>query len=56
MTQFISNPTDFADRSGASPKFWEGPNIFNLREQEYLDWDTASRSTKRQDMLDIWGA
>jgi len=27
----------------------------NLSEQRYLLWETASRSTKRQDMLEIWG-
>ena len=43
--------------SVASPKFWEGPNILNLNEQHYFVLDTASQSSKRQDMLEleIWG-
>jgi len=29
------------------------PNVLNLDKQLYLVWDTASRSTERQDMLEI---
>jgi len=38
----------------ASSKFWEGPNLLTLSEQQYLVWDTASQSTKRQSMLEIF--
>jgi len=31
-----------------------GAKYFYLGKQQYLVWDTASRSTKRQDMLEIW--
>jgi len=37
-------------------KILEGPNILTLSEQQCLVWDTAPRSTKRQGMLDDWGA
>ena len=40
--------------SVTSPKFRS--NILTLSEQQYFVWDTASISTKRQDVLDIWGA
>jgi len=36
----------------ANPKIWEGPNILTSSEQQSLLWDTTSRSTKRQDMLE----
>jgi len=39
-----------------SPQRWDGPNILTLSELQYLVWDTASRSAKRQDMLEILGA
>jgi len=26
-----------------------------LNEQQHFVWDTASQSTKQQDMLEIWG-
>jgi len=29
--------------------------MLNVTEQKYLVCDTASRSTKRKDMLEIWG-
>jgi len=33
-----------------------GGQIFlTLSEQRYVVWDTASQSTKRQEMLEIWG-
>jgi len=38
----------------ASPKFWEGQR-FDLRDQQYLVWGTASRNTERQDLLEIRG-
>ena len=38
------------------PKFREGPNILTSNEKQYFCLDTASRSTKRQDMLEISGA
>jgi len=28
----------------ASSQFWEGSNILTLGEEQYLFWDTASRS------------
>ena len=36
-----------------SPKFWERPNILTSSEQQYFVWDTASQSTKRQDVLEV---
>jgi len=35
---------------------WAGPNTSNLSEQQYFVCDTASQSTKQQDMLEICGA
>jgi len=37
------------DASSEGPKFW------SLSGQQYFVWDTASESTKRQDMLKVWG-
>jgi len=42
--------------SVSSPKILEGSNILTLRKQQYFVWDTASQSTKRQDLLELWGA
>jgi len=42
----------FVNSSVASPKFWE-PNILSLSEQQYLVWDTVSRSTRQQHVLDL---
>jgi len=39
----------------SQPKVFGGPNTLTLSEQQYFVWDTASQSTKPQDMLDIWG-
>jgi len=39
-----------------SPKFWEGPSILTVSEQNYFVWYTGSQSTKRQDMQEILGA
>jgi len=39
----------------ASPKFVWGANLLTFSEQHYFVWDTASQSTKWQDMLEIWG-
>ena len=39
----------------ASLRFWEGPIVLTSRKQQYYVWDTASRSTKREDMQEIWG-
>jgi len=36
-------------------KILEEANILNLCEQQYFVWGMASRSTQRQDMLEIWG-
>jgi len=41
--------------SVASPKYWEVPNVLTLSEQQHFVSDTASQSTKRQVMLEIWG-
>ena len=50
------HPTrDASVSDAASPKFWEGSNILTLSEQQYLVLDTASWSTKQQDMLEILG-
>jgi len=38
-----------------APGYAYGQIFLTLSEQKYLVWDTASRSTKRQDMLEIWG-
>jgi len=32
-----------------------GQNILTLSEQQRFVWDTASQSTKRQNMIKIWG-
>jgi len=37
-----------------SPKFFVGPDLLTLSEQQYFVWDTVSLSTKLQDMLEIW--
>jgi len=29
-----------------SQKFWEGPNLFTLNEQQHFVWDTASQKHK----------
>jgi len=39
-----------------SPKLGGGENGVTLSEQLYLVWDTASQSTKWQDMLEMFGA
>jgi len=43
----------FGTSSEASSKIFGGPNIFTLSEKQLFVWDTASQSTKRQDMLEI---
>jgi len=48
------NIRGFTESSLASPKFWEGPNILTLCEQQYFVWVTASHSTKRQNMLELF--
>jgi len=39
----------------SQPKIFWGANLLILSEQQYLVWDTASQSTKWQEMLEIWG-
>ena len=39
----------------ASPTFWEGPNILTSMEEQYFVCETASLSTKRHALLEIWG-
>jgi len=38
----------------SQPKFWMRLNSLTLSKQQYFVWDTASQSTKLQDMLEIW--
>jgi len=52
LTRFVA----LVNCSVASPKFWEEPNILSLSEQQYLTWDTASRSTRQQYLLEILGS
>ena len=47
---------NFPGSSVARPKRWEGPTLLTSSEQQYLVWDTASRSTKRQDILELLGS
>jgi len=51
--QFITNLYQWnVVSSVASPKLW-GTNVLSVSEEQYLIWDTESRSTKRQKMLVI---
>ena len=43
------------DSGVASPNSWEEPIISTLSEQQHLVWDTLSRRTKPQDMLEFSG-
>ena len=43
--------------SVASPKVWEGPNIFDIKRATVFGVGHCfSKQKKRQDMLETWGA
>jgi len=37
-----------------SQKFWEGPNLLTLNEQQHFVWDTASQKHKITSYARIW--